>query len=542
MCDYYRDDATFKDSPRPLTLFSGDALNPSSESSITKGSHMIPVLNELEIDAACVGNHEFDFGAAHFTYLAKDCNFPWLLANLFDPDMGEKEPLGHCKRALMLETTNGIKVGLMGLVEKEWTEKINNSLPSDIEFYDMEEVAQELGPELRSQGADIVIALTHARQARDYDFCQKIPAGLVDIVLAGHDHWVEHKKFDNGTVLLRSGFDFKNLTYTEGFRQEDGSWKFNVVRRNLTGELEEDADVRKQCDDIVAMVKRKMEWPLGKTAVPLEARKRQCQTQESNYGNFLADLIRIYHGADCALINGGTFFGDKIYHSGQLYVKDIVNCFPFEDPVVVIKVKGQAIIKALENGVSKYPEPDVRFPQVSNIFFTFDPDAACGARIQKVCIAGEGLDLEKEYTIATRSLLVEGKAGYESLKGRRDGGVAEEVVDEENGVLVTGVLRQYFTWMQIAEAFKALSSSDQETESHRQRVTSGLGRCSARYQNEEEKTDLIKKKVMWKWRRLACKNFDMEKLMKAGDGEFFAGWTRGIAPRVEGRITIQATA
>lgn len=546
LCDYYRNDSQFQDAPKPLTFFSGDAFNPSSESSVTKGGHMIPVLHELGIDAACVGNHEFDFGNAHFAFLAKDCNFQWLLANLFDPDLGkegsELRPLGGCKRTMMLETSNGIKVGLIGLVEKEWTEKIDKSLPSNVVFHDMEDVAKLLAPQLRDQGADIVIALTHARQQRDHHFCEVIPAGLIDIVLAGHDHWVEHKKFDNGTVLLRSGFDFKNLTHTEGFRQKDGSWKFNIVRRNLIGDIKEDPTVKKHCEDIVADVHRKIQWPLGLTAVPLEARSEKCQTQESNFGNFLADLMRVYHGADCAIVTGGTFKADKIFHSGQLLVKDIVDTFPFEDPVVVIRVTGQAIREALENGVSKYPEPYVGFPQVSNIQFSFDPKADPGNRIETIRLNGETLDEDRRYTIATRALLAFGSRGYKSFKAERVGGDAEEVIDEENGVLVTGMLRQYFTWVQTAEAFKALACSDNELDCHRQQVTSNLGRSSARWYNDEEKIEKIKKKVLWKWKRVANVQFDVERMMQEGDGEFFAGWTRGIAPRVEGRITVAQAA
>lgn len=507
---------------------------------------MIPVLNELGIDAACVGNHEFDFGAAHFAYLAKDCNFPWLLANLFDPDLGgegnDLNPLGGCNRTLMLETSNGLKVGLMGLVEKEWTEKIDKSLPSNVVFHDMEEVAKILAPQLREQGADIVIALTHARQQRDHHFCEVIPAGLIDIVLAGHDHWVECKEFDNGTILLRSGFDFKNLTHTEGFRQENGSWKFNIVRRNLISDIKEDPTVKKHCEDIVADVHRKMQWPLGLTAVPLEARSEECQTRESNYGNFLSDLMRVYHGADCAIVTGGTFKADKIFPSGQLLVKDIVDTFPFEDPVVVIKVSGKAIRESLENGVSKYPEPYVGFPQVSNIFFSFDPETEPGNRIQTIKLNGEVLDDEKKYTVATRALLAFGSRGYNAFKAARIGGDAEEVIDEENGVLVTGMLRQYFTWIQTAEAFRALSCSDNELESHRQQVTSNLGRSSARWRSDDEKNELIKKKVIWKWKRLAKVTYDVERMTREGDGEFFAGWTRGIAPRVEGRVAVAQAA
>ena len=37
LVNYYRDDERFKDQPKLLTFFSGDAFNPSIESSITKG-------------------------------------------------------------------------------------------------------------------------------------------------------------------------------------------------------------------------------------------------------------------------------------------------------------------------------------------------------------------------------------------------------------------------------------------------------------------------------------------------------------------------
>lgn len=49
---------SFKDE-NPLILFSGDALNPSSLSTETKGVHMAPVLNEIGTHIAVAGNHDF---------------------------------------------------------------------------------------------------------------------------------------------------------------------------------------------------------------------------------------------------------------------------------------------------------------------------------------------------------------------------------------------------------------------------------------------------------------------------------------------------
>ena len=51
----YRSAPEYKDQPKLITLFSGDAYNPSLESSVTKGRHMVPVLNNIGTDVACVG-------------------------------------------------------------------------------------------------------------------------------------------------------------------------------------------------------------------------------------------------------------------------------------------------------------------------------------------------------------------------------------------------------------------------------------------------------------------------------------------------------
>ena len=53
----------------PLVLFSGDCFNPSLMSVSTLGKQMIPVLNALGLAAACVGNHDFDWGLDTFTWV-----------------------------------------------------------------------------------------------------------------------------------------------------------------------------------------------------------------------------------------------------------------------------------------------------------------------------------------------------------------------------------------------------------------------------------------------------------------------------------------
>lgn len=40
-----------------LVIFSGDLFNPSVESSITRGAHMVPVINAMQVDCAVLGKY-----------------------------------------------------------------------------------------------------------------------------------------------------------------------------------------------------------------------------------------------------------------------------------------------------------------------------------------------------------------------------------------------------------------------------------------------------------------------------------------------------
>src|SRR5436305_10606818 len=112
--------------------------------------------------------------------------------------------------------------------------------------------------------------------------------------------------------------------------------------------------------------------------------------------------MRFYSHTDIALMAGGTMRGDQIYPAGVLKLGDIISCFPFEDPCVVIKAPGKAILSALENSVSKLPSQEGRFCQVSGLEFGYSPSRIEGDRVRWVKISGEELDLERRYTISTR--------------------------------------------------------------------------------------------------------------------------------------------
>ncbi|KAH8688280.1 Metallo-dependent phosphatase-like protein [Ilyonectria robusta] len=456
LCREYQEGKQYEGQPEALTLFSGDAFNPSLESSVTKGQHMVPVLNMIGTDCACVGNHDFDFGIKQYEHLAGQCDFPWLLANVLDPALGEDVPMGNAKKTHMMTTSNGIKVGFIGLGEREWLETIN-SLPPNLIYKSATATAKEIVPQLREQGAEIIICLSHMREPNDNKLAQQTE-GIIDIILGGHDHYYAHS-FINGTHALRSGTDFKNLSYIEARRKPDDPkrWDFDIWRRDVTSSIAEDEPTQRLVGELTSKLNQSLAKPVGWTATPLDARFSTVRLKESNIGNFVCDVMRQHHHADCTIMAAGTIRADQIYPPGAIRIKDITTCFPFEDPVVLLRVTGQAIWDALENGVSQYPALEGRFPQVSNIRFEFDPKLPRGQRILSMEIGGVTYDPEKKYVLATRGYMGRGKDGFTSLLVKSEGGEAEEIIEEENGILISAMLRQYFMALRTVGQWKHLS-------------------------------------------------------------------------------------
>lgn len=308
----------------------------------------------------------------------------------------------------MLTSSNGVKVGLIGLGEREWLETIN-SLPPNLIYKSASETAKELVPQLREQGAEIVICVSHMREPND-DKLANNTDGIIDIILGGHDHYYSHS-FIKGTHVLRSGSDFKQLSYIEAWKKTDCSnrWDFDIWRRDVTSDIPEHPPTVKLVEELTSKLQASLAKPVGWTAMPLDARFSTVRIKESNIGNFVCDVMKQHHNADCTIMASGTIRGGQIYPPGAIRIKDITSCFPFEDPVVFLKVTGQAIWDALENGVSLYPALEGRFPQVSGINFEFDPSKDRGKRIVSLLIGGQPYEPEKIYKLATRGYMGRGK-------------------------------------------------------------------------------------------------------------------------------------
>ncbi len=405
------------ESQHTLTLFAGDTLAPSVESIMEvdgrplQGQQMIDAWNALGVDYAVPGNHDFDFGDAVLRERIKSSRFPWLASNIFDNHTGRPFEGLH---DYMLLRLGGVQVGLFGVLLPET--EVSSSVSQDTNIRDICSTARPIVSRLRAEGATVVIALTHLEMEQDRQLARCAP---VDVIIGGHDHErIEDRS--TGIPIFKvaaDGVELGRVTLevdgrTGALRKLD--WTVLPVTK-ATPEDPAFIEAMKRYAPLVA----ELAEPVGRTAVPLDARKKAVRSQETNLGSLIADALRSAASTDVALVNGGAIRGDTVFPAGELTRREMLSIFPYRDQLVRLQVSGSTLLAALENAVSKSAEDAEpgRFLQVSGLRFAFDPSRPRGQRVLCATVAGKPLAPEASYSLATLSFLAGGKDGYEMFRG-----------------------------------------------------------------------------------------------------------------------------
>jgi 2',3'-cyclic-nucleotide 2'-phosphodiesterase (5'-nucleotidase family) len=420
-----------------LVTFGGDLISPSVESSLTRGSHMIALMNAIGVQAAVLGNHEFDFGPEILAERIAESGFPWLASNVRDRDGASFAGTEDTR----LVTLNGIKIGMFGVLSPK-TSTLSKPGPG-VHFAPPEQAALRAVRDLRARGAEVVVALTHLRLDDDIALARAVPE--IDLILGGHDHYpVAIAR--GGALIVKAGQDARYLAVIDVDIDREATgpgtkteirpvhWRFLATR----GVPPEPA-VAALIDRITARFDASLGQRVGMTETALDGRRNVVRGGESTLGNLIADAMREASGAEAALINGGGIRGDKLFPPGsKLTRRDLMEAVPFGDVTVVLELDGATLRAALEHGVGLAERQAGRFPQVSGLRFIWDRAAPPGARVRSVTVGGAPLDPARRYRVAAGAYIAGGGDGYEMLKS------AKRIVDTEAGSKVVSQLIDHF--------------------------------------------------------------------------------------------------
>jgi len=397
---------------RTFVVFAGDLLSPSVLSDLFEGEQMVDVLNDLQLDAASLGNHEFDFGVDKLEQRIKESKFPWLNTNLMDENgkllPGTTERLikdvpftpmwgGESKTTRVCMFGSAYDVRETMFKDKE-----------RISYDDVLESAKKEAQHLREEkDCSVVLALTHQFSKDDCAMAKELGDSL-DLILGGHDHSTEMTTVCGHAPYVKADSDLKTQWIMTLWLDDDG--KVDSVDGRLLSLTDADP-FDEEIHGKVVEWEEKGEKEMGKTigcsADDLDGLDAHSRSKETPLGNFFVDAIKEQHKTDVVLINGGTIRGNKVYEKGELSKKIVTEMHPFGNAIVKFHATGKEIRAYIEQTLECYESVCGAFVQVAGLKYTFDPKAKTGKRLKKLTYSdGKALKDGDKLTVAMSNYML----------------------------------------------------------------------------------------------------------------------------------------
>ncbi|GLY32770.1 bifunctional metallophosphatase/5'-nucleotidase [Kineosporia sp. NBRC 101731] len=458
-----------KDNPNSLVLSVGDQIGGSPLiSGYYHDEGTIESMNKF-VDVAVVGNHEFDEGTAELRRIVnggchptdgcspvsptfKGASFDMLAANVISKKTGTSMLPGY-----VIKKVGGAKIGIIGTVTPDTVDLVDKAGIKDVKFVAEAPVIKKLAKQLRAQGVDAVIAMTHngadptprspinscvnlAGPVKD--LTQQV-AGSVDAVLSAHTHQAFICKV-NGTLLTSSASYGRLLTKIKVTMNTSTHQVTKISAGNVV--VNHSGTSSKSVRTVVNRYKKATDKIAGKKVTTLKQDLTRTLTRngESYLGRTIADAQlaatkpKSKGGAQISIINRGL--ARMNLEKGKVTYGQVYDAQPFGFRLVTMTMTGTQIDAMLESTFCQEAavDNDNRMPiEVSKSFYySFDMDKKCGhlIRIRDMRLNGRRMYAAKKYRVTTIDFFSNGGS---SLKGFKDG------TNKVTGVLERDALAQY---------------------------------------------------------------------------------------------------
>ena len=398
-----------------IILDAGDSFQGTPMSNLLYGEPVVQFFNEVGYTATTVGNHEFDWGIETVLKTMKDNNakFQMLTANVY-----KDGKLATWATPYMIKVVNGVKVGIIGISTPDTAVTAHKDFVGDYTFEDPADITMALIPKLESEGADLVIVLSHLPAVQDSetkaikgelaDFANEVKG--VDAVIGGHSHNIVTGKVNNVPVVMASknGRMIGNITLYYDTKTDKVIISESNVIEVRKGELEVTPNAK--IEKIVAGYNEELSPVFSQVVGTMGADLIRDYNITSAAGNWFADVLRESKDADVAFTNAGGIRIDV--PAGTVTMEKIFEIMPFDNTPVTTVMTGKDILDVLEQGCTL----SKGMVQISGLTFTYDSTKAEYSRVVEVKMAdGSLLDLEKEYTVVTNDFLAGGQDNFVTL-------------------------------------------------------------------------------------------------------------------------------
>ncbi|WP_456400495.1 5'-nucleotidase C-terminal domain-containing protein [Mesoaciditoga sp.] len=440
-----------------LFLHAGDVNTGVPESDLLDARPDIEALNAMGLDAMAIGNHEFDHPWSILMRQMTWANFPFLSANVVYK--GTDETLGE---PYIIKTFPDLKVAILGLTTKT-TEYVGN--PNNVKMYDFLspiKVAKKYVPMLHTMMGQngVVLALTHLgifgngltagskitnspatiKNLLAYNKPNDPYGGSVSLaesvkgiaaILDGHSHTIVEQPLNiDGTLIVQAGSfskyvarldliikDGKVTSYTYKLipinlkvyhKDKNGKVTYTYVGKKIIPD--------KKIQDLLAAYKaigeKKLNEPIGYSKVNFSNKGEITRKEDSLIGHLITDAVAWKfkdQGIQAVLQNGGGIRASIA--PGTITYRDILTVLPFGNTVVLLKIKGSDLIKAIQWGAMPHANDTGARLNPWGLTYVVTPKGVKDIKIQ-----GKPIDPNKVYLIATNDYMASGGDHYSMLK------------------------------------------------------------------------------------------------------------------------------
>ncbi|RWD92584.1 MAG: bifunctional 2',3'-cyclic-nucleotide 2'-phosphodiesterase/3'-nucleotidase [Mesorhizobium sp.] len=408
-------EAVRKEAANSMLIDNGDLLqgNPMGDyvayEKGMKDGDLHPIMkgmNLLGYECSTLGNHEFNYGLSFMDKVLAGANFPFVCANLIRGTALAANPRDdklYLKPYVILDkkikdgsgAEQPIRIGVIGFVPPQIMVWDLKNLEGSVKTRDIVEAAKAWVPQIREEGADIVIALSHSgidvKQGDMMENASFFVAGVegIDAVFTGHQHLVFPGKKDfqaldgvdtgkgtlQGKPAVMGGFWGSHMGLIDLLLERDGS-KWRVVSATSEARpIYERVDNKNKAtvgDDkrIIAALEQDHEAtlayvrrPVGKTSAPLYsyfalvADDPSVQIVNQAQSWYLKDILKSTQWKDVPLLsaaapfkaggrNGADYYTDVPV--GDIAIKNVADLYLYPNTVRAVEITGAEVKEWLE--------------------------------------------------------------------------------------------------------------------------------------------------------------------------------------------------
>ncbi len=449
-----------------IRVQAGDMVGASpAVSGLLQDEPTMKVLQKMNFEVGTLGNHEFDEGLPEYKRILDGVS-----TNKFGPIVEAYPRIKSDMKIVAANVVNkgtntvaegfspyyvkeidGVKVGFIGIVTTEIPNLVLANHIKDYDFLDEAETIVKYSAELRDQGVNAIVVLSHVpalstgnpntgtkqdvageaanmmTKANELD-----PNNSVDLVLAGHNH-----QYTNGLVgktrivqSYNNGKAFSDVTgeldKTTGDFVSPPDAKITYNTRSVTP----NADITAVTEDAKSRIEGVINETIGLANKEVISREtnpenKAIDDKESELGNMITDAQRYMAnkaGADVdfAMTNNGGIRADLTTRlaNGQNEITwgAAQAVQPFGNILQVVEMSGADITEALSQ---QYLSNQTYFLQISGLKYTFtDTDDLDHAyKIASVTTEdGTPLKADQKYKVVINDFLFGGGDGFSAFK------------------------------------------------------------------------------------------------------------------------------